>query len=121
MTIFSSSRTFKIWEYQVSHSVLLLRSQKRSEPRLDDGENDPGYDQNVDVIFTGVERLSLPKILRGIHLTMQPTKNALYSYALDCSDPSIFVTALSCEIFTNDWDIFESPIEFRSTGRARPA
>lgn len=46
-----SSRTFRIWDYFVSHSQLLVRS-----PKLNDD------DFHIDIIFSGVEYVSLPAL-----------------------------------------------------------
>lgn len=44
MRIELKNRIFKIWKYNVTHSMLLLRSPKNSE-----------YPTNIDLIFSGVK------------------------------------------------------------------
>lgn len=45
------NRKFQFWEYKVSHGSLLLRSPKTAE----------GFETNVDIVFSGVEYISLPR------------------------------------------------------------
>src|SRR6266481_9193362 len=65
---FSSSRAFQVWEYQVSHGHLLIRS-PRSPGTLDE----PKQTTNVDLHFWGVDYFELPGILSGIEIVM-PTR-----------------------------------------------
>jgi hypothetical protein len=48
-TIFRSTRRFQFWEFFVSHSQLLIRSPKETSADL-----------NIDIVFRGVQYLSLP-------------------------------------------------------------
>jgi hypothetical protein len=50
-------RRFQLWEYNVSHGSLLVRS-----PR------GPKVDSNIDIVFVGVRFLSAPRHLRGLEL-----------------------------------------------------
>jgi hypothetical protein len=56
---FSSERTFRIWNYTVSHSQLLLRSVKREH-----------HDTRVDMLFKAVDRVDLPSTLAGLHVEL---------------------------------------------------
>jgi hypothetical protein len=58
-TIFTSSRTFRVWLYTVSHSILLLRSVKAS-----------GLATRVDIIFKPVRYMSVPQIFDGIDIRL---------------------------------------------------
>lgn len=53
----ASDRTFKIWQYSVSHGMLLLRS-----------PTDEGNDTNMDVVFAGVRYVELPAVMKGIEV-----------------------------------------------------
>jgi len=67
MENFLSSRRFRIWQYYVSHSQLVLRS-----PR---NENDVNS-ENIDLIFKGVFYLELPIHSVGIEIRL-PTEQEL--------------------------------------------
>ena len=57
MDDFESSRVFRIWDWSISHSRLLLRS-----PR---DERNP-TDVNIDMTFFGVTYVEIPDTLRGV-------------------------------------------------------
>jgi len=57
MTDFRSQRTFRIWDYSVSHSQLLVRSAHDQSDECTD---------NVDLIFSGVFYIALADIFRGL-------------------------------------------------------
>lgn len=48
-------RAFRIWDYRVSHDQLLLRSAKIK-----------GYNENIDIIFYGVNYIQLSPELSGL-------------------------------------------------------
>jgi hypothetical protein len=58
-SIFASSRTFRVWLYTVSHSILLLRSVKAS-----------GIATRIDLIFKPVRYMSVPAALDGIDVRL---------------------------------------------------
>lgn len=115
--VFSSERVFKIWDYSVSHRQLLLRSPK-SEKQVD----------NVDVVFWGVEFISIPSILNGLSLrqvgedevvSFRPSalkKNALV-IRIDAGTEHGFVEAAGCKILENQVDIFDSSLVYFETDR----
>lgn len=114
MTPRIDDRDFQVWEYQVSHGQLLVRS-----PRS------PSRSTNVDIVFLGVEYMSLPRSLRG-GLTVEPaTEDDLrglatphagdHAWVLTSGGRRFVVVAGSVTISENDGDIFDSPFEFRST------
>jgi hypothetical protein len=49
-----NGRDFQLWEYNVSHGQMLVRSPKS-----------PTQSVNVDITFSGVEYVDLPRHLRG--------------------------------------------------------
>lgn len=54
---FQSELYFKIWEYTVSHSSLLIRY------------SDPESDRTIDVAFGSVDYLQIPNGFRGLEIT----------------------------------------------------
>ena len=54
---FTSTRQFQLWRYTVSHSQLLLRSNKGDD-----------YSTRLEVLFKGVDWMSLPTILDGLEI-----------------------------------------------------
>ena len=58
---FTSDRQFRLWEFRVSHSQLLVRS-----PRSPDLE----ASENIDLIFLGVDYLCLPDHMAGVHVSV---------------------------------------------------
>ena len=121
----TSDRVFKVWEYQVSHGQLLIRS-----PKAPATGTAPERLTNVDLVCLGVEYMSLPRLLRGIELS-EPSSEELKqlesllgrriesgSVRILASEGRRFpVVAASFSLSENDWDIFESPFEFRSQFR----
>ncbi len=69
---------------------------------------------NIDILFEGVEFMKLPKILRGLTLYRLQESLSVAVYEIVSSTHTYSVAAESCQVTDNDWDIFESPIEFRS-------
>lgn len=54
---FQSEQFFKVWEYTVSHSSLLIRY------------SDPESDRTIDVAFGSVDYLQIPNRFRGLEIT----------------------------------------------------
>ena len=48
-------RHFQVWEFHVSHGCLLVRSPRK-----------PSIATNIDIVFAGVEFMSLPRHLKGV-------------------------------------------------------
>jgi hypothetical protein len=125
LTYRKSERTFKTWEYQVSHGQLLIRS-----PKAPSTETSPELFTNIDLVCLGVEYLAVPRVLHGLEL-VEPTSDevrhleVLLGKKIDASNIKILassgkrfsVVASSFSLSENDWDIFESPFEFRSRFR----
>jgi hypothetical protein len=122
------NRAFQLWEYQVSHGQLLIRS-----PKAPATETSPERRTNVDLVCLGVDYMAVPRHLHGLELA-QPTSEELRhlevllgkAVAPDnvkvlASEGKRFpVVAASFSFSENDWDIFESPFQFRSQFRAKP-
>jgi hypothetical protein len=119
---FCSDRAFQIWDYNVSHGQLLLRSPKS-----------PDIAMNVDVVLWGVEYVEIASMLQGLEIVspssdeVRRVGEALASKA----DPSgvhcfvsggrrYLVAAAGFKVLRNDLDLFESSLEyFAGTNPAR--
>lgn len=112
MNKFFSNRTFKIWEYHVSHGSLLVRSPKSSE-----------FENNIDLVFVGVELLCLPKTIRNIEIIEEPEdqkneksyalmqKRIFRKFKIKSIEGEFSVVAVSVKFSENDGDIFDSPFK----------
>ena len=122
-----SNRKFKVWEYQVSHGQLLIRS-----PKAPATKTSPELLTNIDLVCLDVEYMALPRMLRGLELLASTSDEIRYLEALlgKAIDPDHIkilasegkrfpIVALTFSLWENDWDIFESPFEFRSQFRAK--
>src|SRR4051794_11561024 len=67
MTLFKSDRPFQLWDYTVSHRQLLLRS-----PIAPRTSTSPRFTTNVDLVFWGVESLSIPTWFEGLQVSLSP-------------------------------------------------
>ena len=106
---------------------LLIRS-----PRAPATSATPERTTNVDLVCLGVEYMALPRLFRGLEV-LPPTRNeleqlrSLLGRLLDFGNVRMLVSegqrfpvvASSFELSENDWDIFESPFEFRSHFRGK--
>jgi hypothetical protein len=108
-----NDRTFKLWDYRVSHNQLLLRSPKTE-----------AMPTNIDIAFVGVEYLDLPTQLTN--LVLVPAESAdldranevlgkvgLESevFVIQAANRRHIVVAVAMKILENDLDIFESSLE----------
>ncbi len=123
-----SDRVFKVWEYQVSHGQLLIRS-----PKAPATGTAPELLTNVDLVCLGVDYMAVPRALHGLEL-LPPSPDeirhleVLLGKAVAPDNIKVLasggkrfpVVASSFSLSENDWDIFESPFEFRSQFRAKP-
>jgi len=103
-------RRFQVWEYRVSHASLLIRSPKSSH-----------FEQNVDIMFVGVEYLRVPSSLQGVVLDestdedLSEVKGVAENvdrgrvHVLISEGNRFIVVASACKVSENDGDIFESP------------
>lgn len=121
-----SPRTFKVWEYQISLGQLLVRS-----PKAPATTNEPEQVTNLDVVFLRVEYLAVPRLMRGLELAT-PTNDEVARMGqilgrpvradevkvLVSGEHRHIVVAASASVSENDWDILDSPFEFRSHARA---
>lgn len=108
---FSSNRRFQLWDYNVSHKQLLLRS-----------PSSPEIAGNVDIVFWQVEYMALPTTLKEVLLasanevervaikTAFGTELEASLYRLDSGGRSYFVAAGGFKVLTNHLEIFESTL-----------
>jgi hypothetical protein len=120
---FESDRRFRLWDYNVSHKQLLLRSSKS-----------PEAETNVDIVMCGVEYIDLATSLDGVKMVpasdeeLRRAEQALRR-APDASQVFCFlsgarrflVVAAGFKVLRNALDIFDSSLEyFAATDPARP-
>ncbi|HET6323164.1 MAG TPA: hypothetical protein VFG04_00585 [Planctomycetaceae bacterium] len=125
LTFQKSDRDFQVWEYQVSHGNLLIRSPKGAAGTLPD--------TNLDLLFVGVDYMAVPRHLHGVEL-LAPSPDEVRRVETVIGKPTPMnhimilvserqrfpVVAVGFAASEKDWDIFESPIEHRSQFRAEP-
>ncbi len=111
---FSSDRRFRLWEYNVSHDQLLIRSPRSSE-----------LDTNIDLVFWNVHYFAIPTWFDGIvldHATLkeiQSTSSATRPthdvFSLACAGSRHIIIAGGFKVLRNKLDISDSSLEhFRS-------
>jgi hypothetical protein len=120
-----NERLFKLWEYQISHGQLLIRSPKQPATG-----NAPERTTNVDLVCMGVEYMAVPRLFNGIEVEAATPReiaelesvlgtdiNPKLARILASGGKRYPIVASSFAFHENDWDIFESPFEFRSNFR----
>lgn len=125
MTPTTFDRNFMIWEYQASHSMLLVRS-----PKSPAHGDIPPRVTNVDILFTLVDFINLPAVLLGVTMDTGTEQEcfgieAMLGKAVERSRVHVLqsmgrrfhVVASKVSISENDWETFQSPIEHRSWPR----
>jgi hypothetical protein len=119
---FVSDRRFSLWDYNVSHKQMLLRSPKS-----------PDLQKNIDIVMWGVEYIDLATSFVDVAMTTPSAKEIVrvaraLKRDLDPSQVHCFVSgkrrfvvvAAGFKILTNDLDIFDSSLEyFAGTDPAR--
>jgi len=105
-----SGRHFQLWEYSVSHGYALVRS-----PKTGDG-------RNLDIVFAGVEYLSVPRHLKELVIEeplpeevevlrkllgkeVQPKRITV----LKTKSARFYVVSAGVKIVETDLDIFDNP------------
>lgn len=103
--MYESKRVFKIWDYNVSHKQLLIRS-----PRTN------GEVENIDVIFWGVEHISLASSFDGLSLErgVANSETSIPVFAVG----SGHVIAAGCKVLVNQLEIFDSSLVYFDRDRA---
>lgn len=111
---FASERRFRIWDYNVSHNQMLLRSPKS-----------PEVAKNIDIVFWGVEFVGIPTALDTVELALVEkdekvigeflpvkTHEAANVYRLVSRERQYFVVAGGFKVLENELDIFDSSLEY---------
>jgi len=93
---YQSKRNFRIWHYIVSHSTLIIRSEKQYEDVEYLIKHSSNY--TIDIEFSGVEFISLPEKLNGLNIRKE---NGVYRF-----DENIqhYIKANSCKIGISQFD-----------------
>lgn len=93
---YQSNRKFRIWHYIVSHSTLIIRSEKQYE----DVEYPVKYNPNcmLDIELSGVEFISLPDSFDGLNIRKE---NGIYRFN---GNSEHYVKASSCRIGVSQFD-----------------
>jgi hypothetical protein len=107
------TRSFRLWDFRVSHDQLLLRSPKTKDIAT-----------NSDIAFVGVEYVELPTLLndaaldeagdddiRRAELALGKTVPRSRVFVLKCGERRYLVVAAAMKSFENDLDLFESSLE----------
>jgi hypothetical protein len=114
MTRFQSNRTFRLWDYHVSHDQLLLRSAKTES-----------HPHNLDVVFVGVEYVRMPTHLKGLDIEPASPGEIMATgteigrtvahpsqvYTVTSGRERYVIVAASVRTEQNDLDIFVSSVE----------
>jgi hypothetical protein len=104
-------RRFQFWEYKVSHGSLLVRSPKNLENVV-----------NVDLMFAGVEFVSIPRHMNGIALEEGTSvdieavskmhgqrERSSNVFTIVSEGYRYFVVAAGCKVAETTMDIFDTP------------
>lgn len=124
MSFVTSDRRFQVWEYQVSHGQLLIRSPATPATAT------TAPSTNLDLVFVGVSYMNVPNSFDGLAVEgATPNEHAHVEQLLGETVPRewvrtlhsggqrFVVVAAGYSLSENDWDVFESPFEFRSRFR----
>ncbi|WP_417382282.1 hypothetical protein [Gimesia sp.] len=108
-----NGRDFRIWDFSVHHSRLLIRSQ----PTL-------SHDYNIDLIFTAVDYISVPKHLDKLEIDSATREEyqsiqKLFKREITKDDITIlvsngsrhFIAAAGFEISENQLELFDSGLD----------
>jgi hypothetical protein len=118
--MFSSTRHFQVWDYNVTHRQLLLRS-----PRTD------GQEKNLDIVFWGVRFMSIPTVIYDVTLQLAgPTEmvdvfgtNVIIGnesvYKIESRECHGIVVADGCKVLENELEIFDSSLMYVDKVRAQ--
>ena len=111
---FFPDRIFQIWEYQVTHASMLIRSPKRKDDL-----------ENIDLIFSGVDYLNTSSIFRGLRVSrvdkerlsaIDNVPSRAFStsselYLLETENSHHFISAVWCRLDQNTESMWYSPFQ----------
>tara|TARA_R110002095_G_scaffold2253_5_gene9402 strand:+ start:1021 stop:1365 length:345 start_codon:yes stop_codon:yes gene_type:complete len=108
-----NGRDFRIWDFSVHHSRLLIRSQPTD-----------GHNYNIDLIFTAVDYISVPKHLDKLDIdaaTSEEHKSIQKLFKREITKDEItilvvggvrhFVAAAGFQISENNLELFDSGLD----------
>jgi len=104
MKEFESSRRFRLADYDMSHSQLLIRSPKNEKD-----------DQNIDLIFQDVTHLDVDETFYGIRLTLaegeeKPAPGKKITVIIESQGIASMIDCLNVIICSNDLELKESSL-----------
>lgn len=108
--VFQSHRRFRLWDCSPSHDQVLIRSPATRETPT-----------NIDIVFVGVEFMSLATSFDGLTITREtsaqnagvkfsPSANGTV-FLLRTSDQAFAIVAVGGQVLENALGIFESSLE----------
>lgn len=111
--LFESDRTFRLWQFLVSHNQLLIRSPRSSV-----------HCSNIDIVFWGVEYVEMPSHLKGVTMTANTTLEIEKAetligksdetssvFVIESESRKFLIIAGGFKVLRNNLDIFESSLE----------
>ena len=111
---FDLERRFRVWDYNISHKQMLLRSPESPEEA-----------ENIDVIFWDVDYIEIPTAMDGLSLDeatgdeiakiggILAIKHAKMSiYCLVSGGLRFLIVAGGYKVLKNKLDVFESSLEY---------
>ncbi len=103
--MYKSDREFKLWDYNVSHQQLLLRS-----PRTGD------QTANIDVLFWGVAFVRVPTVLQGLDVQLENdsvrSDEQGFTFSLTSEGKTFSVVASGCKVLKNELEVFDSSLVY---------
>ncbi|NNT72139.1 hypothetical protein HKT18_13150 [Flavobacterium sp. IMCC34852] len=109
---FNSQRIYRIWMYTVSHSTLILRSEKQYFD-VDYAFKYDEPDLTIDVIFNGVDFISIPDSFNEIEIKKEGEKFIFNN------NENWYVKAANCIVGQYDGDdedkIWEMSLKYNET------
>jgi hypothetical protein len=120
-------RKFKIWDYWISHSQLLLRSP--DDLRQPKGTSES---RNIDIIFVAVDYIELPTTMSELRVTIDATTGELrnvehaigravvpdHAFVLTANGRRHIVVAGAMEVRENDLELMQSSLDRLNDGLA---
>jgi len=110
--VYESGRRFKFWDYRVSHNYALLRAPHTNK-----------IPTNLDLVFGGVEYLSLPTAIDGLCLEVRESgfpefnrieirkPDRVFRIQSPVYDYAHWVVAAFCCVIENRLDFMESSLD----------
>jgi|SRR5215469_2455402 len=107
-------RSFKVWEYKVSHGMLLVRSPK----------NLPAPERNIDIMLAGIDYFDLPGSCKTLELDDASAEDVAFVedrlgkrvaakniFVFICDSRRHVVVAAGIKVAETEMDLFQSPFD----------